>query len=809
MSKIAIVGCDASGKTVLISSLSDYYKAGRRAGQSCIMVPADGLTRRYTDNLHRVMRINGEWPEATSDIAVGTSLKWKMMRGGKEIADLELLDFGGENFRYAFRDDGTQKNPEVVAKLKEYIAGADFIVITVSMDKMLRNLTPAIYRELENGDIEYDRDSEAQWVTDGLLRMVPDKIAANPPGVVVALTQADKHREELAEHGGAKALFAKCWPTIATMYPDINVVPCASIDRMSENGLPADGYSTEGVLPVMKEFSRYAFGDGDGLCRRLEALRAMLTGLDETEASKAFVTAAADYRKTMEMLGDKTAIIGELFADKLAQYENFLANIRTREEAAQKIENAHAQDEMARQIEARKAEEAHKFEEAEEMKRRADEARAERARRRAEFVRRIGHPVRVASLLVILAALIVFGARVLQVGLPNAIRPADAPAKDSVNTQEVVRAQEAAKAQAIAKAREIERAKEAARAQELALAREKAEQERLRLENEKIKAERERAREEALRQEHARKIREAEEARKRAEAEIQKAKEKAHEAELARARLEGEVKAQAQQPAPADEKPRLSREELLRARAEEREMKYNELRERQRLDRERTETAGLMECLVDAVNKAQLERGRNLIAELSGGRKLSQGQIDTLTYAKTFMDHLEKAQNGNADDMLWIGNQYYTAKDSLGIVKSPREAFGWYQRAAKYGHSQAYYFLSLMSEQGEGSKKDEALSGRYCLKAARLGNAEAMFWTGVYFNEGTHGFTKSPATAYKFLSMARNAGFENANLNKMISRLQDYSDEETIDGLFPEDPLQGPVEPAPKAEKSWWGLGVF
>ena len=805
MSRIAIVGGDASGKTVLISSLSDYYKAGRRVGQSCIMVPADGLTRRYTDNLHRVMRINGEWPEATSDIAVGTSLKWKMMRDGKDIADLELLDFGGENFRYAFRDDGTKKNPEVVAKLKEYIAGADFIVITVSMDKMLRNLTPAIYRELENGDIEYDRDSEAQWVTDGLLRMVPDKIKANPPGVVVALTQADKHREELAEHGGAKALFAKCWPTIAAMYPDINVVPCASIDRMSENGLPADGYSTEGVLPVMKEFSRYAFGDGEGLCKRLDALRAMLTGLDEKEASKAFVTAATDYRKTLEALGDKTAIVGELFADKLAQYENFLANIQIREETALKIENARAQDEMARQIEQKKAEEAQKLEKAEEKRRQADEARAVRAQRRAEFIRRIGHPVRVASLLVILAALIVFGVRALQVGLPDASRPADAPAPDSVNTQEVVRAQEAAKAQ------EIERAKEAARAQELALARERAEQERLRLENERIKAERERerAREEALRQEHARKMREAEEARKRAEAEMQKAREKAHEAELARARLEGQAEAQVQQPAQAAEKPRMSREEMLRARAEEREMKYNELRERQRSDREQAESAGLMESLVDAVNKAQLERGRTLIAELSGMRKLSQGQVDTLTYAKTFMDHLEKAQNGNADDMLWIGNQYYTAKDSLGIVKSPREAFGWYQKAAKYGLSQAYYFLSLMSEQGEGCKKDEALSGRYCLKAARLGNAEAMFWTGIYFNEGTHGFMKSPATAYKFLSKARNAGFANANLNRMISRLQDYSDEETIDGWFPEDPLQGPVEPAPKEEKSWWGLGVF
>ena len=813
MSKIAIVGCDASGKTVLISSLSDYYKAGRCAGQTCIMVPADGITRRYTDNLHRVMRINGEWPEATSDIAAGTLLKWKMMRNGKEITELELLDFGGENFRYAFRNDGTEKNPEVVAKLKDYIAGADFIVITVSMDKMLRNLTPSIYRELENGDIEYDRDSEAQWVTDGLLRMVADKVSANPPGVVVALTQADKHRAELQEYGGAKAIFAKCWPTIAMMYPDLNVVPCASIDKMSENGLPADGYSTEGVLAVMKEYSRHAFGDCDGLCKRMDAMQAMLSGLDEKENSKIFVTTLADYRKALEALGNVTAIIGELFSDRIAQYENFLKNIHGREETAMKEQELHAP----------------KIPESASAAESVDNSDEVSADRQSKTVRSGGHFVRVVGLLLILVAVIVVGIKRPQLFAIGRVRSAEnspKAAEQAVRESEKVSEAERAKAEALAKEREsqarqeaerakaeAERAKEAAaRAQEAAArAREKAEQERRRLENERIKAEQERAREEAARKDRERKMREAEEARKQAEAEMLKAKENAHEAELALKRM-GEKAAEAMaktNAVPEDKK--VSRDELLRMRAEERELKYQEVRERQRLEREQMETAGLMTSLVDAVNKAHLERGRNLIADLSGERKLTKGQVDTLNYAKAYMDHLEKAQNGNADDMLWIGNQYYTVKDSFGIVKNPREAFGWYRQAAFAGSAQAYYFMSLMTEQGEGCKKDDAQAGRFCLKAARLGNAEAMFWTGIYFDAGTHGFEKSSATAYKFLSMARAAGFENPDLDKMIRRVQRDSDGETIDSWFPENPLQEPVKPEPKAkdEGSWWTLGVF
>ena len=763
MSKIAIVGCDASGKTVLISSLSDYYKAGRRAGQSCIMVPADSLTRRYTDNLHRVMRINGEWPEATSDISVGTTLKWKLMRDGKELADLELLDFGGENFRYAFRNDGTEKNPEAVAQLKDYIAGADFVVITVSMDKMVRNLTPSLYRELENGDIEYDRDAEAQWVTEGLLRMVAAKIASDPPGVVVALTQADKHRKELEEHGGAKALFEKCWPMIATMYPNLDVVPCASIDKMSDKGLPADGYSTEGVLAVMKEFSRYAFGD----CDDIEGIRPGATPV----ATPATPAAAAP-----------------------AQTEDAAVKPGAAEPSADRMQN-------------------------------------------------VGSAVRIVGLLAILAAVVYFGVKMLSQPQPPPVPPADDTAKELVRTQELARERE-----------------EAAR-------------ERQRLERERARAEQERVREEALRQEQARKAREAEEARKRAEEALAQAQAKAREleearkareaeearkraeaeqarkaeearrvreAEEARQRAEAELakeraaaerarqekaaaekaaaekaaaeKAAAEKAAAekaAAEKAKVSPDEMLRLRAEEREMKYQELRERQRLEREQMETAGLMTSLVDSVNRAHLERGRNLIADLSGDRKLTSGQRDILDYARTFMDHLEKAQNENADDMVWIGNQYYTAEGSVGIVKSPREALSWYRKAAAIGSSQAYYFMSLMTEQGEGVRKDEALAGRYCLKAARLGNAEAMFWIGVYCNEGTHGFEKSPATAYKFLSMARNAGFENAGLDRLIRRVQDESDGDTIDGWFPDDPLQEPVKPDPKEERPWWKLGIF
>ena len=846
MSKIAIVGCDASGKTVLISALSDYYRAGSRQGQACIMVPGDSVTRRYTDNLHRIMRINREWPQATNDIVGGSTLKWTMVRNGKTLAQIELMDFGGENFRYAFRDDGTTTNPEVVARLREYISGVDFVVITVSLDKMLRNLTPDIYRELERGDIEYDRDSEAQWVTDGLLKMVSQKLKTTPPGVVVALTQADKHRKELEQFGGPKALFEKCWPTISSIYPDLNVIAVASVDRVTAAGLPADGYRTDGVLVVMKEFVRYAFGDCDDLCQRLDGLRKRLAELDETKASADFLAAFSDYRQSLEDLHDKTAIVSELFTARFRAYDGFLAELKKREPVAVQAEETRVREEKER-LKERAREEAERLQrekaKAEQDRKRHDEA--EILRSRAELSKHTTRRIEIVVLLVLIAAMGAVGWK-YYADRQRARKEAEAAQLAKVKAENAAKqsAAEAQRKQAETRAREIE------------LEKAQAEQERIRLESEKAKAEQERALAEAKRQEDIRKANEAEEARKRAEAEAAQARAKAKEAELAKSRLEQEkakaelekakaenerVQAERAKAEAEREKARLeavrvnaalglptnalasaaaatavstsltasvsspeadARTEMVRRREADREIKYQAMRQRQRSEKEQWETAEFVSSLIDAVNKGMLERGRNLIAELSGGRKLTETQLKQLEYAKTFMDNLEKAQNDNGEAMVWIGNQYYSARETLGVVKNPAEAYCWYRKAAAMGSAQAYYYLSLMCEQGEGCRKNEALAGRFCLKSARLGNPEAMFWTGVYCLEGTHGFEKSGATAYKYLVKARDAGFKNGNLDRMIERAESDKSGPLIDVWYSDNPEREPLKP--KEESPGW-----
>ena len=331
MSKIAIVGCDSSGKTVFISALTEYFKAGQRIGQSCHIRPSNTRTRRYTDGLHYIMRILHKWPEAThsgEDEDDLLRLVWTMVKDGKPLTEIEMLDYGGEDFREAFQDDGTPRNNAAAELLVNYIAEADFVVIMASLERMVRGLTPEVYRDMENGQEMHDRDYDAQWVTLRLLELVRPKLATNPPGVVVALTQADKYRDKLVEYGGARGLFESCWADVAAEYPNLNIVDVASVDKLTAGGFPADDYKTNGVLTVMKEFSRYAFGDCDAVVSRLQNLTSHLCNMTMVRTPKDFHEAVVRFESAMKELHDKTAIVQELYKDDFQANERFLARCR-------------------------------------------------------------------------------------------------------------------------------------------------------------------------------------------------------------------------------------------------------------------------------------------------------------------------------------------------------------------------------------------------------------------------------------------------------------------------------------------------
>jgi len=243
--RLAIVGCEASGKTVFMAGLADHYRP-ETAGGLCL-VPENAEANHFARFQLRQMRALRQWPPATNP-GQAVEMKWTLRRGERRLAEIDMLEFGGETFRAAFRDpDDKAARKEAEKALFDYLAKADSIAVLVSIKELLRDPGDA---SLE----EFERDTESIWVTRGLLEFV----RRNMPraGLVVGLTQADRYRRELEEAGGAERLFASRWPAIAAVAHGIPVVAVASVSATDENGNPAEGYSTEGVLAVVNELKR-------------------------------------------------------------------------------------------------------------------------------------------------------------------------------------------------------------------------------------------------------------------------------------------------------------------------------------------------------------------------------------------------------------------------------------------------------------------------------------------------------------------------------------------------------------------------
>ena len=205
MTRLAIVGCKASGKTVFMSALADLYRDA--------LTPENQAANRFARLAARQLRARREWPPATNPER-SAALDFALRANGRRLARFSLLEFGGETFRAAFRDDeGAPAHKSAVKRLLDYLADADFVAVLVSLKELLRD-PGAVPME------DFERDTESLWVTRGLLEFVRAHLPR--AGVVIGLTRADLYRAEIA----------------------------------AADGRPAEGFSTEGALTIMHEYLR-------------------------------------------------------------------------------------------------------------------------------------------------------------------------------------------------------------------------------------------------------------------------------------------------------------------------------------------------------------------------------------------------------------------------------------------------------------------------------------------------------------------------------------------------------------------------
>ena len=135
MKKVAIVGVEGSGKTVLMAAMGDKYESPDADG--VFLKPVNRETYSYYTKEMAKLR-SGKWPLATESSVL--ELEWMLMRKSgsnsaqAQLGRLSFLDFGGEVYRFAFGDksqaelDGLgldEQRKNAIERLKAHVENAD------------------------------------------------------------------------------------------------------------------------------------------------------------------------------------------------------------------------------------------------------------------------------------------------------------------------------------------------------------------------------------------------------------------------------------------------------------------------------------------------------------------------------------------------------------------------------------------------------------------------------------------------------------------------------------------------------------
>lgn len=248
MKKVAIVGVEGSGKTVMLAGLGELYSHSDENGY--FLGPKNYQTASYVaEKIARMRR--GEWPMATADdVMQGLDWTLRQRRGDHErprdVCEVSCLDFAGEVYRAAFgiRQSVPPHLGDEVLKLKDYIRAADGVIVLI-------NLRDVIVR----GEHE-PRVQEAMWITNGILSFaLEERSGRKAPRAAIVLSQADSYADTIKACGGPKGVLAKYLPHVANNYYWLDIMAVSAVDKtvLDDNGnvVPAPDFQPTQLRMIM------------------------------------------------------------------------------------------------------------------------------------------------------------------------------------------------------------------------------------------------------------------------------------------------------------------------------------------------------------------------------------------------------------------------------------------------------------------------------------------------------------------------------------------------------------------------------
>lgn len=261
MRKVAIVGVEGSGKTVMLAGLGELYSQPDEDGY--FLAPKNYSTVRYVDEKIARMR-KGEWPAATAeDLLQG--LDWALRKKSsagcpQDVCSLSCLDFAGEVYRKAFCANGSHEESKEEKSLKRYVDDCDDLIVLINL------------RDVITAGMKDQRVQESMWMTNAILDYAlegskgQETEKRKQKRAAIVLSQADSYMSTIESCGGAAKVLETYLPHVYNCYDWLDIFEASAVDlvHVDEEGnvFPHPDFKPTLLKPIM-DWIKNGVNDGN------------------------------------------------------------------------------------------------------------------------------------------------------------------------------------------------------------------------------------------------------------------------------------------------------------------------------------------------------------------------------------------------------------------------------------------------------------------------------------------------------------------------------------------------------------------
>lgn len=246
MPSIAIIGTEACGKTVFVTTLAKRFMTPDEQG--VFIEPRTRATAKYIDRVWRMLS-DCDWPPANHQGELN-ELHWRFHASPEMSCDIRIIDCAGHDLRVLFSDeqvDNVESLPKPLQKVANYCRTADIVLFTVNI----------------NNFVEPD-DHEQQLADEWAIKYAMDFLKKDNHGnhCCLLFTQADRYKHLEEEHGNWDRIAEKFLPHVHAAHLSNGktpIFPVAAVANTTQklirnrpNLVPDINFRSEGLEPVVQ-----------------------------------------------------------------------------------------------------------------------------------------------------------------------------------------------------------------------------------------------------------------------------------------------------------------------------------------------------------------------------------------------------------------------------------------------------------------------------------------------------------------------------------------------------------------------------